>query len=139
MHVAKMTKTHTSNRSTLSYSLKGALPGSFGKLTNLQYLRLGSNVFSGSLKPFDDLKSIIHLDLSGKDRCKEGKCSTLFIVVKSCTHLHMYLLAVSFVPDNNLVGSIPKTFLNGMSARRPIEVDLSSNSLSGGVPVELDR
>ena len=51
----------------------------------------------------------------------------------------MYLLAVFNVPDNNLVGSIPKTFLNGMSARRPIEVDLSSNGLLGGVPVELDR
>ena len=41
--------------------------------------------------------------------------------------------------DNDLVGDIPKSFLDSISARKPIEVDLSSNRLTGGVPIELDR
>lgn len=41
--------------------------------------------------------------------------------------------------DNDLVGTIPSQFLNSISARKPVEVDLSSNDLSGGVPLELDK
>ena len=52
-------------RITLS-SLTGALPRSFKKLVTLSELRLGSNLFSGPLKGFDDFKNLIQLDLSGK-------------------------------------------------------------------------
>jgi hypothetical protein len=52
-------------RITLS-SLTGALPRSFKKLVTLSELRLGSNLFSGPLKGFDDFKNLIKLDLSGK-------------------------------------------------------------------------
>ena len=41
--------------------------------------------------------------------------------------------------DNDLVGTIPMNFLKAISSHKPIEVDLSSNNLSGGVPLELDR
>lgn len=51
---------------TLYSSLNGALPHSFGKLANLVELRLGSNLFSGPLKSFDDFVNLIQLDLSGK-------------------------------------------------------------------------
>lgn len=49
----------------LHSSLTGALPHSFGKLANLVELRLGSNLFSGQLKSFDDFVNLIQLDLSG--------------------------------------------------------------------------
>ena len=41
--------------------------------------------------------------------------------------------------ENDFVGTIPTDFLSSISARKPIEVDLSSNGLSGAVPSELDR
>ena len=41
--------------------------------------------------------------------------------------------------DNDLVGTIPKDFLSGLSYRDSITVDLSSNSLKGSLPLELDR
>ncbi len=50
-----------------TFSLTGALPHSFGKLANLIELRLGSNLFSGPLKSFDDFANLIQLDLSGKN------------------------------------------------------------------------
>ncbi len=41
--------------------------------------------------------------------------------------------------ENDLAGAIPTDFLGSISARKPIEVDLSSNGLSGTVPPQLDR
>lgn len=108
--------------------MTGEMPNSFGELSNLQSLRMGSNMFSGELKPFNDLKNLLHLDLSGKD------CAVTLFTFTTLSFFYAHIFS-----DNDLVDDIPKSFLDSISARKPIEVDLSSNRLTGGVPIELDR
>ena len=115
-------------------SLTGGLPVSFGKLTNLIELRLGSNMFSGEVSSFSDLGNLILLDLSGKVKFI-GETVFHYFSMKSfyCSHI------LSLVSENDLRGSIPNDFLSSISGRKPMLVDLSSNSLSGIVPHHLDR
>jgi hypothetical protein len=54
---------------------------------------------------------------------------------------HLYILT-SVTPlsaDNKLSGTIPSDFLQSLSTRKPVEVDLSSNKLKGRIPTDLDR
>lgn len=57
--------------------MTGNLPDSFGDLTNLISLRLGSNGFTGSLRSFRDLEYLLHVDLS--DNKLEGLIPTDFL------------------------------------------------------------
>jgi hypothetical protein len=52
---------------SLSYffRLTGTIPHSFGKVTNLVMLKLGSNEFSGPLRGFSAMEYLLHVDLSG--------------------------------------------------------------------------
>ena len=53
--------------------------------------------------------------------------------------LESHFLCTLLVTDNDLEGTIPMNYLNSISHRKPITADLSSNKLSGAVPLELDR
>ena len=88
-------------------------------------------MFSGSLKSFVDFVNLIQLDLSGTHPIVTHYLSANF----SWKVSHAY----HNITENDLEGKIPTDFLASISARKPIEVDLSSNSLSGGVPPNLDR
>lgn len=69
-----------------TFSLTGALPQSFGKLANLIELRLGSNLFSGPLKSFDDFVNLIQLDLSGKNFLYHLVFDSVLAVSLLCRH-----------------------------------------------------
>lgn len=64
-------------------------------------------------------------------------CVTYLFVYAS--HLCRHSPFTNTFEDNDLVGTIPMSFLNKISERQPIEVDLSSNNLSGSLPLQLDR
>mmetsp|Transcript_6467 Transcript_6467/g.10621 ORF Transcript_6467/g.10621 Transcript_6467/m.10621 type:complete len:498 (+) Transcript_6467:168-1661(+) len=108
--------------------ISGAFPTELLKLDKLESLSLTDNNLSGGLPDFTSLDSLISLHLGSNRFSGEP---TGFGGLK-------YLLNLD-LSDNDLVGTIPKNFLRNISARKPIAVDLSSNNLSGGIPLELDR
>ena len=111
--------------------MTGEIPHSFGKVINLVSLKLGSNNFSGSLCGFSAMEFLRHLDLSGT-YVRQYNVFSLYISLTIHTFPRLYL-------DNKLSGTIPVDFLESVSTRKPINVDLSSNKLSGRVPTDLDR
>jgi len=108
--------------------ISGPFPMEILKLDKLESLSLTDNRLTGGLPDFSPLSSLISLRLG----------SNMFSGEPSGFSDVKYLLNLD-LSDNDLVGTIPKNFLNGISARKPILVDLSSNNLSGGLPIELDR
>ncbi|KAL7543177.1 hypothetical protein ACHAXR_012471 [Thalassiosira sp. AJA248-18] len=117
-------------RLDLKYNqISGSFPAELLNLEKLESLSLTDNSLTGALPDsFGKLDNLIHLRLGSN--MFSGELND-FRDLKYLLHLDL--------SDNDLVGTIPRKFLSSISARKPVEVDLSSNNLSGGVPLELDR
>jgi len=108
--------------------ISGEFPTELLKLEKLESLSLTDNRLNGGLPNFGKLSSLISLRLG----------SNMFSGEPNGFGGLEYLLHLD-LSDNDLVGTIPMNFLKAISSHKPIEVDLSSNNLSGGVPLVLDR
>jgi len=111
--------------------LTGTIPDEIFKLSSLTELYMAQNALTGSLsEKISDLYAIQELHLSNQ----RGKGFTgPLIDFKNLANLKT--LKVS---HNSLTGTIPTTFLSGITDKEnDIEVDLSYNDIGGIVPSEL--
>jgi len=106
--------------------LSGKFPTEITKMTSLETLALTDNDLTGELPDtFDSDLVVLRL---GSNRFS-GKLKS-FSEMEYLHHLDL--------SENEITGHIPYNFLELSSTRRPIEVDLSSNKLKGGLPPTLD-
>ncbi|GJR30551.1 kinase-like domain-containing protein [Tanacetum coccineum] len=110
---------------SLDNQFKGKIPTTIGKLQNLQYLALAENQFSGLIPDaIGNLSLLIELlysnKLAGHIPSSLGKCKELTVLS---------------LRDNRLGGKIPKQSFQLPSLS--IGLDLSQNSLSGSIPLDI--
>mmetsp|Transcript_33273 Transcript_33273/g.98980 ORF Transcript_33273/g.98980 Transcript_33273/m.98980 type:complete len:2132 (-) Transcript_33273:222-6617(-) len=123
--------------SCASNKLAGMLPLSIGALTSLITLRLQHNSFTGTLPVgLGILKNLAYLDLSDQidvDAGTGGFTGSLPLLdeLEKIRRLDLSM--------NSLTGAVPEGFLGGASRNFFEYADLSSNHLSGELPVELAR
>lgn len=111
----------------LNYNkLSGKFPTEITEMTSLETLTLTDNDLTGELPDTFD-SGLVTLRL-GSNRFS-GKLKS-FAEMEYLRHLDL--------SENDITGHIPFNFLELSSMRRPIEVDLSSNKLKGGLPPTLD-
>ena len=104
----------------------GAIPGWLDSLTNLQYLILSANSFSGDIPSLASLKGLFTLDLRINRSLNAGPVPDW---LQANTGLSTLMLGAT-----NRTGGIPPWI-----AQLPWldQLDLGSNHLSGGIPAEL--
>jgi Leucine-rich repeat (LRR) protein len=114
--------------------LSGVLPDQLRELTDLVTLRLGKNSFAGNV-PADALNqmtSLAYIDLSSQDEHGgdgfSGELPTLD-KLRRLTQIRM--------KHNSFSGTIPFNFLQQVNAEEFQYADVSSNSLTGTLPVSL--
>lgn len=109
--------------------VEGPFPNELTQLENLRFLSMNNNAFTGQIPegaanfPFLRILRLDHNLFDGR----------LPSFAESAT-----LLELSVV-GNALTGEIPHDFLKAIPSSSPIRVDLTSNGLSGTIPVELER
>eukprot|EP00986_Skeletonema_menzelii_P018835 scaffold26732_cov145-Skeletonema_menzelii.AAC.1 len=106
--------------------LSGKFPFDIARMQSLETLTLTDNDLTGEL-PEMFASDLVTLRL-GSNRFS-GRLKS-FADMEYLRHLDL--------SENQLTGRIPLNFLELSSSRRPIEVDLSSNKLTGGFPDALD-
>jgi Leucine-rich repeat (LRR) protein len=110
-------------------NLQGTLPQEIFALTNLRLLNLANNKLGSTLPTrIAELKRLRTLRLGSND-----------FTGPLPPFSHTFILKTIDLSFNDLSGTIPSTFLNRMSSTAKLEVNLASNMLSGGLPVELER
>jgi len=111
-------------------SLTGTIPASLGRLTRLVVLNLGDNMLTGPLpESFRDLVHLQILDLHRQNPSAGGIRGQLlpFDQIRSIAQMDL--------SSNSLSGSIPASFLSGISDKSEgLDVILKNNLLSGRIP-----
>ncbi|KAM7473926.1 hypothetical protein LguiB_021169 [Lonicera macranthoides] len=106
--------------------LSGPIPSSLGKLRNLQVLVLAGNKLRGKIpSSLGNITQLFVLDLSANKL--EGNIPAS---IGNCEKLNLLDLS-----QNNLIGPIPDNVVSIFSLS--ISLNLSRNSLTGSLPVEL--
>jgi len=136
--------------------LTGPIVSGISRLTQLSVLSLGNNEFSGTIpSEIAHLKELkeLHVNdnrlsgvlpteleylpllqrLSVANQKSKNKLSGSVLPFSSAASLK-YLN----ISSNAITGAVPPTILSAAGKNGPIVIDLSSNELVGGVPVELD-
>ena len=111
----------------LNYNkISGKFPAEIVKMESLETLSLTDNKLTGELPAsFDSDLTTLRLGSNGFS----GPLKS-YDKMEYLRHLDL--------SDNNIEGIIPFNFLELAPSRKPIEVDLSSNKLVGGIPPPLD-
>jgi Leucine-rich repeat (LRR) protein len=116
-----------------SNDLTGALPSEFGLLQSLTMLELSDNEWVGTLPPsWSDMIALETLYIDNTDAKGSGITGPLipFATMPSMRELHL--------TENQLTGTIPSTFLSGVSVTDSVvNVRLNNNHLDGTVPAAL--
>ncbi|EES10213.1 receptor kinase-like protein Xa21 [Sorghum bicolor] len=109
---------------------EGPIPASLANATNLQYLDLRSNAFTGVIPSLGSLTLLSYLDL-GANRLEAGDWSFMSSLV-NCTQLKNLWL-----DRNNLQGTI-STYITNIPKSLEIMV-LKHNQFSGSIPSEIGK
>uniref|UniRef100_A0A2N9ITI3 Protein kinase domain-containing protein n=1 Tax=Fagus sylvatica TaxID=28930 RepID=A0A2N9ITI3_FAGSY len=128
----------------LSYqSLSGTLPSDLGTLTQLTYLLLQRNFFSGPIPSFANLTSlqVLRLDTNNFTSIPNGFFQGTHQLTAIPTFLGPYLISSTTsqvlrdlqLSENNLTGPLPKSF--GGSKIVLLWLENQSNGLSGNIDV----
>lgn len=114
-------------------SFSGKIPKQLGKLTTLQYLVLEENKFTGTIaSEINQMIGLRYLSI-GNTGANAGRLTGPLPSFTDLVHLREL-----FLPGNALTGSIPSDFLlNSATTQKAVTINLSSNLLSGKVPVSL--
>ena len=121
------------------------------KAPNLEVLKLRFNRISGEF-PIEilEMKSLKSLSIS------HNKLTTLPVNLNKLEHLSSFIVSSNRIKgglnfqfpssikiidlsNNNIGGSIPNTFLNGVKTESELDVDLSDNTITGQIPSSLSR
>ncbi|XP_010544042.1 PREDICTED: receptor-like protein kinase HAIKU2 [Tarenaya hassleriana] len=133
-------------------SLSGMIPHDLGNCTNLQYLDLGNNLFSGSFPEFSSLSQLQYLYLntsgfSGAFPWKSLRNATGLVVLSLGDNpfdttpfpdeiLSLNKLQWLYLSNCSIAGKIPPAIGN-LSELQNLE--LSYNSLTGDIPPEIGK
>lgn len=109
--------------------LKGTFPSEILMLTNLRSLNVGNNKLIGPLPT-----SFVNLPYLRTLRLQTNQFTGKLAPFEDMNVLHTLDLS-----DNALTGEISSTFFDRITTTAELDVDLSSNQLSGTIPLELDR
>lgn len=107
-------------------NLVGSIPSEIGQLSEITYLNLGSNDFSGSGIPIE-IGNLLQLEeLLINNASLSGSIPTELANLSSLRHLYLY--------SNQLSGELPIALgdLSGLA-----RLDLGDNQLTGAIPTEL--
>jgi Leucine-rich repeat (LRR) protein len=128
----------------------GQIPAAVGVLTNLKTLALDGNDIGGTLPP--EINTMASLEVLSIQRDVEANASQGMIqpdpTGSSVTGIQGPLLSFNslkfikslFLAGNSLTGTIPFAFFDGkVNKTEEIEVDLTSNQLTGQIPASLTQ
>jgi len=112
-----------------SNNLSGGFPANLFELRNLETIDLQDNLLSGPLpNEFSDLPYLTNLNID------HNQFSGTLPSFKNSTSLTRIDLGY-----NSFTGTIPTNFLQGLSRKQSVYVDLIANNIEGDIPTELDR
>lgn len=129
----------------------GRIPATIGDLVNLEVLNLAENNFEGTIPAeLNDLTNLKFLSLQREGGIfgysdvgiNQGKSSLQGIGLTGPLPAFDKLTSITqlFLGANGLTGSIPYNFLGGVQNKAlQIQVDLTSNSLTGTLPASLTQ
>lgn len=116
--------------------LDGNLPTFLASLPNLEYLRLDQNAFVGVLgDELAGLSKLKHLDLS--KQVSSGGRGGLEGSVPSFSNFTQ--LTELYLNENQFTGPLTVDFLSSVDNTGSVTVDLTSNRLTGEIPLVLER
>lgn len=118
----------------ISYNqITGSIPREIGWLKNLNILDLSENYITGTLpSELDKLTNLVEFHMSCFTR-QEGCISGNLLRFSKLSSLTLLNLG-----GNNIIGSIPSTFLQSSSKiKDEVKVILTSNKLTGTIPASL--
>jgi Leucine-rich repeat (LRR) protein len=130
----------------MSNQLKGNIPATIGDLSNLQVLSLTDNAFSGTLP--STLNNLINIEILAIEHERRNKNSIknrrllqgVGLTGKLPSFDGLENLQQILLGFNSLTGSIPYSFLDGISDKsQPLKIDLEYNLLEGNVPSSLTQ
>ena len=129
----------------------GRIPASIGDLVNLEVLNLAENNFEGTIPAeLNDLTNLKFLSLQREGGIfgyndigiNQGKSSLqgLGLTGPLPSFDRLTMISQLYLGVNSLTGSIPYDFLGGVEDKAlQIQVDLTSNSLTGTLPASLTQ
>lgn len=129
----------------------GTIPASIGNLVNLEVLNLAENNFEGTIPAeLNELTNLSFLSIqreggisgSSDIGINQGKSSFQGVGLSGPLPSFDKLTSITklFLGVNGLTGSIPYNFLGGVQNKASlIEVDLTSNTLTGTLPASLTQ
>lgn len=124
-----------SNQTDLKYfacsecGIAGAIPSWLTALTNLEYVELDGNSFTGALPSLSALSELKLLSLADQISNGGGGLTGAIPDFSGMSQLQQV-----YLQRNNLAGSIPLTFMADTSVDKTITVDLRSNNITGAIP-----